>query len=295
MKKSSTDHTKGVSALILLAFLGSLMGVFARYLYTFFSVFQQIYLRFAFASLFGFLIFWKYISFAKIKKISPREWLIIGVRSFSYSVAAALWVQAVNSAKYANAMFIDSIPLAAVWGMILFKEKMTAKKAFYLILAIFGVMVLAVKDYSNLLIWGKGEVMMFLATVLFAFRNVTRKWHSKLLNNQEISQLNLLITCLMLFVISLILNEGSVSLSSLNWQVFVMLGMGALTLLFIVFLTNYGFDKIEAILASNIGTLGAVFGVLIGFIVYREVPTVKELLGGAIIVTSIIQMNRLKS
>ena len=179
--------------------------------------------------------------------------------------------------------------------MILFKEKMTAKKAFYLILAIFGVMVLAVKDYSNLLIWGKGEVMMFLATVLFAFRNVTRKWHSKLLNNQEISQLNLLMTCLMLFVISLILNEGSVSLSSLNWQVFVMLGMGALTLLFIVFLTNYGFDKIEAILASNIGTLGAVFGVLIGFIVYREVPTVKELLGGAIIVTSIIQMNRLKS
>lgn len=295
MKKSSADHTKGVAALVMATFLGTLMGVFARYLYVFFSLFQQIYLRFGIASIFGLLIFKKGLNYGKLKKIPQKEWLILGIRSLSYAVAAALWVISVNTAKYANAMFIDSIPLSAVWGVILFREKMTSRKALYLILALFGVVVLAVKDYSNLLIWGKGEILMLIAGVFFAFRNVARKWHSKLMNNQELSQLTLLTTCLILFVISLAFKESIVPSKGLTWEAVVMMVAGGLTLMFIVFLVHYGFDKLEAILASNIGTLGTVFGVLIGFLVYREIPTLKEFLGGLIIVTSVFQMNRLKS
>lgn len=295
MKYSKSDHDKGVAAAVTAAFLGTLMGVFARYLYVFFSLFQQIYLRFGIAVLLGLLIFRKNISYAKLGKISQKDWFILSIRSLSYAIAAALWVTSVNTAKYANAMFIDSIPLSAVWGVILFKEKMTVKKAFYLMLAMFGVVLLAVKDYSNFLIWGRGEILMLIAGVFFSFRNVARKWHSKLMNNQEISQLTLIITCLMLFVISLIFKESIIPLKVLTWEAIIMMIIGGLNLMFIVFLMHYSFEKLEAILASNIGILGTFFAVLIGFIVYGEIPTLKEFFGGLIIVVSVIQMNRLKS
>ena len=295
MKNSTSDHTKGVVAAVLAVFLGTVMGVYARFLYSFFFLFQQIYLRFGIASVLGLLIFRKSINYAKLKKISQKEWFILTIRSLSYAIAAALWVTSVNTAKYANAMFIDAIPLSAVWGVILFKERMTLKKTFYLILAMFGVAVIAVNDYFNFLIWGKGEVLMLVAGVFFSFRNVARKWHSKLLNNQEITQLTLILTCLMLFVTSLILGEGIVPVKALTLEAVMMMFLGGLTLMFVVFFMHVSFEKLEAILAGNIGTLGTVFGVLIGFVVYREVPTIKELLGGAIIVVSVIRMNRLKS
>ena len=136
---------------------------------------------------------------------------------------------------------------------------------------------------------------MLIAVVLFSFRNVARKWHSKFLNNQEISQLTLLITGLMLFIMSLAFNEDIDSFKGLTWEAVIMMVLGGLTLMFIVFFTHYGFDKLEAIIASNISTLGSIFGVLIGFIGYKEVPTVKELFGGIIIIGSVIQMNRLNT
>jgi len=295
MVNRNPDHKKGVTALILLAFLGSLMGVFARYLYAYFSLFQQIYLRFAIASVLGLFLFKNDLNYGKLKKITSKEWFILMIRSFTYAIAAAFWVTSVNTTKYANAMFIDAIPLSAVWGVILFREKLTSKKALYLVLAMFGIMVLAVKDYSNLLVWGKGEILMLIAVVLFSFRNVARKWHSKFLNNQEISQLTLLITGLMLFIMSLAFNEDIDSFKGLTWEAVIMMVLGGLTLMFIVFFTHYGFDKLEAIIASNISTLGSIFGVLIGFIVYKEVPTLKELFGGIIIIGSVIQMNRLNT
>lgn len=62
-----------------------------------------------------------------------------------------------------------------------------------------------------------------------------------------------------------------------------------------VFLTNYGFQKVEAVLASNLLTLESVFAIVLGFLFYKEVPIAKELVGGIIIALSVIGMNKLES
>ena len=62
-----------------------------------------------------------------------------------------------------------------------------------------------------------------------------------------------------------------------------------------MFLTNYGFQKIKAILASNILTLESVFAVILGFIFYKEIPIAKELLGGIVIILSVIGMNKMET
>src|SRR3990167_5236287 len=104
MVNRNPDHKKGVTALIL----------------------------FAIASVLGLFLFKNDLNYGKLKKITSKEWFILMIRSFTYAIAAAFWVTSVNTTKYANAMFIDAIPLSAVWGVILFREKLTSKKALYL-------------------------------------------------------------------------------------------------------------------------------------------------------------------
>jgi len=52
---------------------------------------------------------------------------------------------------------------------------------------------------------------------------------------------------------------------------------------------------VEAVLASNILTLESFFAIFFGFIFFREVPALKELLGGLIIIISVVTMNVLES
>lgn len=60
-----------------------------------------------------------------------------------------------------------------------------------------------------------------------------------------------------------------------------------------LFLTNYGFQKVNAVLASNILMLEVVFAVGLAIFLYQEIPTLKELFGGFLIVASAYQMNKI--
>ncbi|MEK7522472.1 MAG: EamA family transporter, partial [Patescibacteria group bacterium] len=61
-----------------------------------------------------------------------------------------------------------------------------------------------------------------------------------------------------------------------------------------LFLTNYGLERVEAVLASNLFALELIFALLIGFLFYRELPNLKEIFGGVLILFSVVQMNKLE-
>ena len=58
------------------------------------------------------------------------------------------------------------------------------------------------------------------------------------------------------------------------------------------FLSSYGFQYIPAILASNLLTLQPLFALVISMALYGEMPVIKELAGGAIIIASALAMHR---
>lgn len=72
----------------------------------------------------------------------------------------------------------------------------------------------------------------------------------------------------------------------------VVLGAGIFNLVNLL-LTNYGFSRIKAVLASNILALESIFAILIGFLFFRELPNLKEIIGGVLILFSVIKMNKL--
>ena len=291
--KFRTEYQKGVLALIFLALVFASMGLFARYLATGFLLFQQVYLRMLAAFIVGYVVFRKQISIGKFRKLPLREWLIILFRAVSYSLfGIILFTQAIIIAKYSNVSFIGSLPMTAILGFILLREKLSFRKLALVLFAFVGVFLISVKEYSNILNWGKGEILTFISTVFFSLSYIARKWQSDLLNNEELTTANFLVAFLVVFILSILKGDG-LPISGWNWGLLLaVIGVGIFNISN-VFLTNYGFQRVEVVLASNILTLESVFAVILGFLFYREIPLPKELLGGLIITLSVIGTNRL--
>jgi drug/metabolite transporter (DMT)-like permease len=294
MTAKDKERRKGVLALIALAFVFASMGIFARYLSESFTVLQQTYLRIFTAFILGLAFFYKDIDFRKIRSLSTKEWLILILRSFSlYLIGVTLISKGIIISKYSNVSFIAALPMTSVLGFILLKEKVTRQKIGYIVLGFIGVLLIAVTDYKNIFNWGFGEFLALIASVGFALSYVARKWHSKLLNNKEITVIIFLISSILLFITSIGLGEGMPSTSNFSNFIIIILLISALFNVFNLLLTNYGFQKVDAVLGGNILMLEIVFAVCIGLILYSEIPTLKEALGGVIIAVSAYQMNKL--
>ncbi len=292
---SKSEHQKGVLSLILLSLVFASMGLFARYLSTGFVLLQQVYLRVLAAFILGLIFFWKDLNFKKLKLISAKEWWLLIFRSATmYLFGVTLFTQAIILTKYSNVSFIGALPMVAVLGIVLLKEKITIKKLILIISAFVGVVLIAVRDYSNIFSWGNGELIALISTIAFALSYIGRKWHTNLLNNKEITILTFFISFIMIFVTSIVMGQGIPS-TGWNWGLFIaVLGAGLFNVINML-LTNFGFQKVEAILASNILTLESVFAIVLGFIFYKETPIAKELIGGFVITLSVLGMNKVEA
>lgn len=293
---SKKIHTKGILALLILAFVFASMGLFARYLNTDFTILQQTYLRIFAALLLGLVFFQKDLTFTKFLRIPTHDWKVIIFRSVAlYLLGVTLFSYAIVNAKFSNVSFISAVPFVALLGFLFLKEKITKAKIMYIAISFIGVLLIAVNDYANLLNWGRGEFVALIATFFFALSYIARKWQSDFLNNKETTVLIFFISTLLLFLLSLFFIEGLPSMQSFSIiTIAVILGAGLFNVANL-WLTNYGFKHVEAVLAGNILSLEVVFALLLGLIFYREIPSIKELIGGSIIVFSVYRMNKLNS
>ena len=160
-------------------------------------------------------------------------------------------------------------------------------------MAYIGVLLIAVRDYSSVLVFGKGELFSFISSALLSLSYVSRKWQTDFLNDVEITQILLFLGTAVFLIVSTIAGEN---LPVISWQAVLWVSI-FFTGIFNagnMFLINYGFRHVKAVVASIILTLEAIFALILAFIFCRELPTVKELLGGVLIIGSVIQMNRLK-
>lgn len=289
-----SNKQKGIIALILLALIFASMGIFARYLKTNFTLFQQVYLRVGAAFLLGAFIFNKKINLNKFKKLPIREWIVLVFRALTlYLFGVSLFTYGILNAKYSNVSFISALPATAIFGFLLLGEKFNFKKLFYVLLAFFGVVLISVSDVNNIFNWSKGEFITMISVLFFSLSYISRKWHTKILNNYEISMAIFFISFLSIFLTSIFFGEGLPLSSWTPFLFIIVLGAGVFNLANLL-LTNYGFARVEAVLAGNILSLESIFAVLIGFLFFNELPNLKELIGGTLILFSVIQMNKIE-
>jgi len=288
--------TKGVIALVALSFVYSIVALIPRYLSASFELFQQIYLRVFLGFIFATIFFRKNINFNKIITSPLKDLGLIFLRATSYYLlGVALWTQALLLTKISNVALIGAIPMTAILGWIILKERFTWQKASLVLLAFLGTLIISIKKLTMTgnFVLGKGELLIFASTFFLALGKISRKWESKRLNDKEASVVLLFFSALLLFLASLFKGEG---LPIITWHLgtLLVLVIAGLSNVAIAFLVSYGFARVKAVLANNIIQLDIPLSILLAFIFYQELPVFRELIGGGIIVTSVILMNRLE-
>lgn len=287
-----TQRTKGIVALFYLAAIFATFGIFNRYMSQNFSSFQVQYLRVFVAIILSFIFFYKDLRFKLFSTLPRREWLILGIRGMLfYALAAVLNIQAFNLTNYSNVSFLQAIPTTALLGLVFLQEKVTKRKIVIMFLAFIGVILLSVKDFSNAFVWGRGEIVALVADVFFSLLYISRKWHSDLLNNKEITFLVFLFGFLALVILSFIFDHA-LPLKGWTTDYFVVVIIAGVFIAANQFLVNYGFQYVEPFLANNILALESVFALLIGLFFYREMVTLQEFIGGLLILLSVPLINK---
>lgn len=286
---------KGLIALVLLAVIYGILPLIPRYLSNSFQLMQQVYLRIFVGFLISLFIFRKQINFNKIVNLPVKEWVIIIIRATIYYLfGVVLYTQALLLTKISNVALIGAIPSTAILGFIILREKVTPLKLLLVLLSAVGVFIISVKDFSHLFNFGLGEIMALLSAFLASLGFISRRWHTKELNDREISTLVLFFAAILIFFTATIKGEG-LPVSHWNWGVLSALLLGGFLISAASFLMNYGFSRVKAVLGSNIIATETVFATIFAFLVFRELPVVKEVLGGLLIVGSAISMNKIEN
>ncbi|KKP67475.1 MAG: hypothetical protein UR68_C0010G0009 [Candidatus Roizmanbacteria bacterium GW2011_GWA2_35_19] len=289
-----SQKQKGIISLVGLAFTYASFGFFTRYLSVSFGFFQQLYLRILAGLIIGFIIFGRNFNFSKLKKTTKMEWVLIIFRAVAYYLlGAALFNKAVLLTKISTVAFIGSIPMTAILGFTIMREKTSLKKIGYIALSFIGVMVISIQNISDIFSWGRGETLALMSCFFASLSIVFRKYQTKLLNNIEITQLQLFFAFIAILISSFLVKEG-LPLSNWSYGVVFMIILSGLANVLMIFFTNYGFEHVKTSIASNILTLEMFFAVIFGFLIFKEIPTVKEIFGGALILFSVIKMNKLE-
>lgn len=293
VKAESNTQGSGVLAIILLAFSYGITAVTARYLSSGLGLFEQWYLRYGLAALIALLLFRNKINFAKLVHLPKRDYAVLIFRVFIGSVVAVgLYTKAAQEAKIGPVAFMQVIPTTALFGMLLFREKLTKAQAGFLMLAFFGAAVVVLNNAHDLAAFNIGEVWSLISGALFSLVLVTRKWHSNAANNYELTFAITSLAFVMNYILSIFLYKR-LFIPSSHWTPGFALVLGAAAILGVAinFLSSYGFEHVKAVVASVILDLEIVFGALSGYIFYKETLQTREIIGGLIILIAVVLMS----
>ncbi len=289
--------TGGITAVAALAVIFGITAVLARYLGVHTELFEQWYLRYGIMFLLSLIVFWRRIKLRKFLTLPAREWGVIFFRAAIGSVlAVALYTLAAQQATIGVVAFMQVLPSTALLGMLLFHERVTKARAAAILLAFLGASLVAVKSLSDLADINIGALWSLISGILFSLQFVTRQWHSKALNNQELTVAITGAGFVINYLVSLLLYHRLFAPTS-DWSlqfVLVLLVAGCFGVANI-FLINYGFEHVSAVIASNILALELVFGALFGLVIYQELLNPREIVGGIIILAAVILTNELNN
>ena len=90
--------------------------------------------------------------------------------------------------KISNVAFIGTIPMTAILGFVILKEKLTVPKALLIALSFVGVLSISLKG-SFQLSFGLGELLAICSSVFIALGMIMRKWEDDYFNTFEASLL----------------------------------------------------------------------------------------------------------
>ena len=235
------------------------------------------------------------VPFWKFKIPDKKYWLPLFCFSISMGFIANVFMTlSLNIAEIVSPIIIGSqlaIPFAILLSSIFLKERVSLKKWMLILISFFGVILLG---FDPLI---RNELFALFLISFMAFFYASAQVFCIYLKDLEVTLKNCvmgLIGFLFLIVSSSIFEGETIkqikSISLLSWLLIlhsgIFVSIGAHMSMFYLY-RIYPVNKVFPFYA-----LFPVFGVILSFIIFYEIPTLITLIGGLIVIVATFQINR---
>jgi drug/metabolite transporter (DMT)-like permease len=267
----------GSEALLAAAFLFATTNVLVREMAHMWGDQAQIVARFALV----WLILAAYAYFRGVKASIPRSKMLpVIAYSLLAAVAILFFTLSVQMTTIANTLFTSNateVALAFLLGSLLLKEKITHRK-----LVAIGLSLAGLALYSGALLGGNaGLIFGLLAGATVAVCNLLAK-QLKGVNLTAILRMQFGIGTIFMAALMLLFSPSDI-IRTISIEGTAATVIFALILILATHLVLYGFQHFDVNIATVVLSSQLVFGALIGFFIYREVPATNEIISGVLI------------
>lgn len=271
-----TSSRKGFYALTGAAFIYATFGVIIRFLSPAFGDNFQVLARFfvaaAIISVFNIIT-------GKASRLAGKTILRISALGIAFVSVVLLFTYSINNTKIANTVFLlyaGSLTSSFLIGTYIFKEKVTINKAAAIVLALFGIAMFA----NAFLALSIGVIAGLASGILDGIQNSLRKT-LKGVDRNLVLQYSFAAGSAFAALVTFISREQMIK--SISALPIIVIFFYAVLLLVMGNLLLYGFQHFDVNVGTVILSMEFLFAALLGLILFREVPTVKEMIGGGLI------------
>lgn len=278
------NKTKGFLSLLLAGFLFGFFGILVRLLNSQLTNYQQILFR----SVIGFILALLIIIFFK-RKIFFKNISLINLLFFAVSLPLTIIFYTLSILKTkiilaVATLYLGSILFSLISGILFFKEKLTVKKGLAIVASILALYYFTIpfslKNINIGLVFG----------VLSGFTDALSNSFKKHLSGKVDRFLLIAIQMMGTIIVSLALMFYTKTLTIHQISPFIF-GIGLLFGFFLL-LNNYlmlvGFHNFDLNLGTIVMSSELLFASIFGYLFYKEIPTINELIGGGLIAFSVI-------
>lgn len=272
----------GGEALLAAAFLFSITNVLVREMAHMWGDQAQVAVRFA-------LVWLILVAFAQFKgaraSISRSKMLPVVAYSVLAALGILLFTLSVQMTTIANTLFTSNateMVLAFLLGSLVLKEKITRRKLVAIGLSLVGLVL-----YSGAILEGNVGLMFgLLAGATVAVCNLLAK-QLKGVNLTAILRMQFGLGTIFMVALMLWFSPGDI-IRTISVEGTAVTVVFALVLIAATHLVLYGFQHFDVNVATVVLSSQLVFGALLGFFLYQEVPTVHEIISGLLIACAAI-------
>ncbi len=263
------------------------MSIWIRLLGQNFTAFQQI----AFRNLVGFFIGAAVVILLRKKVIFhdvPKHFLFLYTITFPCEVV--FWTFSILQTKILTAtaiFYAGSLLGSFIIGKLVFKEKVTSRKVFSLVLVLIGLGIYLYPfslDQLNI-----GVVFALIAGCLDTAANSFRKYLSGKIDRLVLALLPMIGGIIITFFFMALLHQTTLPIiAPLSW---VVGGIFGLMVLSVSYFTLVGFQNFDLNLGTIVLSAELIFGPVFAYLIFKEKPSSQEFFAALCILAAIIVMN----
>lgn len=269
--------TTGAEALFLAAFFYASTNALVRYMSPMWGDQAQVFARFTVAGLILFGI--NYLRKRRVVKALKGRIKLVVLLSILQATTILFYTLAVLNTTIANMLFVSYATLMIVQfllGTLLLKETVSRAKLLTILISMIGLAF-----YSHTFITGDiGIIYSALAGAMGAFVNLIYK---KLANADRWSVLQVQYLLGAILLLGMTFAFGGDFIRTFSFEgVLVTLAFG-ITILLASYLLLYGYRHVDVNIGTVLSSTELVFGVLLGLVLFGEIPNKWELTSGILI------------